>query len=73
MKGGTNTSLHRNQDRSRDTELAPAQADRLRLTLVKIAARVRLSARRVIFHLSSSCPDQSLFRAAAASLLLDTG
>jgi hypothetical protein len=55
-----------------ETELAPAQVDRLRLTLLKIAARVRVSARRVIFHLSSNCPYQSLFRTAAASLLLDT-
>ncbi|MEW4527895.1 transposase, partial [Maioricimonas sp. JC845] len=54
------------------TELAPAQVDRLRLTLIKIAARVCVSARRVVFHLSSNCPYQSLFRAAAASLLLDT-
>ena len=55
-----------------DTELAPAQVHRLRLTLIKIAARVCVSARRVVFHLSSNCPYQSLFRAAAASLLLDT-
>ncbi len=55
------------------TQLAAAQADRLRLSLAKIAARVCLSARRVAFHLSSNCPYQSLFRAAAASLLLDTG
>ncbi|MCA9112204.1 MAG: transposase, partial [Planctomycetaceae bacterium] len=47
------------------TELIPAQVDRLRLTLVKIAARVRLTARRVVFHLSSNCPNQTLFRTAA--------
>ena len=63
---------HLRTDHLAQTELAPAQADRLRLTLVKIAARVRLTARRVVFHLSSSCPYQSLFRTAAASLLLDT-
>lgn len=56
-----------------ETELAPAQVERLRLTLLKIAARVRVSARRVVFHLSSNCPFQSLFRTAAASLLLDSG
>lgn len=59
-----------------DTELAPAQVHRLRLTLIKIAARVRVTARRVVFHLSSSCPYQSLFRSAARSLnslRLDTG
>lgn len=54
------------------TELAPAQIERLRLTLLKIAARVRVSARRVVFHLSSNCPFQSLFRTAAASLMLDS-
>jgi hypothetical protein len=64
---------HLRSEHLNDTELAPAQVDRLRLTLVKIAARVRVSARRVVFHLSSNCPYQSLFRAAAASLLLDTG
>ncbi len=56
-----------------ETALAPAQADRLRLSLAKIAARVCLSSRRVVFHLSSNCPYQSLFRTVAASLLLDTG
>ncbi|MFG0333743.1 MAG: transposase, partial [Maioricimonas sp. JB049] len=55
-----------------DTELAPVPVHRLRLTLIKIAARVCVSARRVVFHLASSCPYQSHFRAAAASLLLDT-
>jgi hypothetical protein len=55
-----------------DTELAPAQIIRLRLTLLKIAARVRITARRVVFHLSSSCPYQSLFRSAAHSLRLDS-
>ncbi len=64
---------HLRSEHLAETELAPAQADRLRLTLVKIAARVCLSTRRVVFHLSSNCPYQSLFRAAAASLLLDTG
>jgi Transposase DDE domain group 1 len=64
---------HLRSEHLQDTELAPAQADRLRLSLVKIAARVCLSARRVVFHLSSNCPSQSLFRTAAASLLLDTG
>lgn len=55
-----------------ETDLAPAQVDRLRLTLLKIAARVRVTARRVVFHLCSNCPFQALFRTAAASLLLDT-
>src|SRR5690606_22615544 len=41
-----------------ETDLASAQVDRLRLTLLKIAARVRVTARRVVFHLCSNCPFQ---------------
>lgn len=44
------------------TELAKAQVGTIRLKLFKIAARVVTSARRVVFHLSSSCPYQPLFR-----------
>jgi len=63
---------HLRSEHLAETELAPAQVFRLRLTLLKIAARVRITARRVVFHLSSSCPYQSLFRSAAHSLRLDT-
>ena len=45
------------------TELATAQIGTLRLKLFKVAARVVLSARRVVFHLASSYPYQELFRA----------
>jgi hypothetical protein len=45
------------------TELATAQVGTLRLKLFKVAARVVLSARRVVFHLTSSYPDQESFRA----------
>ncbi len=44
------------------TELAKAQVSTIRLKLFKIAARVVTSVRRVVFHLSSSCPYQPLFR-----------
>ena len=44
------------------TELAKAQVTTVRLKLFKIAARVITSVRRVVFHLSSSCPYQQLFR-----------
>jgi len=44
------------------TELAKAQVSTIRLKLFKIAARVITSVRRVVFHLSSSCPYQPLFR-----------
>jgi len=50
------------------TEMARAQASTIRLKLIKIAARVVVSARRVMLHLASSCPLQPLFRLAAARL-----
>jgi len=58
------------------TELAKAQVTTIRTKLIKIAARVIVSARRVVLHLSSSCPLQPLFRQLAhrlAKLHFDTG
>lgn len=55
------------------TDLEKAQVNRIRLVLLKIAARVTVSVRRVVLHLSSSCPFQSLFRRVAASLVPDPG
>lgn len=52
-----------------DTELSSAQVGTIRLKLLKIAARVITSVRRIIFHLSSSCPYQPIFRRAAAQLV----
>ena len=43
------------------TELAKAQVTTIRTKLFKIAARVTLSVRRIVFHLSSYCPYQQLF------------
>ncbi len=43
------------------TELAKAQVTTIRTKLFKIAARVTVSVRRIVFHLSSSCPYQQLF------------
>jgi hypothetical protein len=43
------------------TELAEAQVGTIRLKLLKVAARVMRSARRVVFHLASSYPYQDLF------------
>jgi len=43
------------------TKLAKAQVDTIRLKLLKIAARVTMSVRRIVLHLSSSYPYQSLF------------
>jgi hypothetical protein len=43
------------------TELAEAQVGTIRLKLLKVAARVVVTVRRVVFHLSSSYPYQELF------------
>ncbi len=62
------------------TELAQAQATTIRVKLLKIAARVKVSVRRIVLHLAGGCPYQSLFRRAAQRLAapliphtLDTG
>lgn len=44
------------------TELAQAQVGTIRLKLFKVAARVVVSARRVVFHLASSYPYRQLFQ-----------
>ncbi len=51
------------------TELQQAQADTIRLKLLKIGGRVLCSVRRVVLHLSSACPMQQLFALAAARLV----
>ena len=56
----------------KDTELENAQCDTIRLKIFKIAARVRVTVRRVWFHLSSCFPYQSLFRTLSSRLLSDT-
>ncbi|MEO1528734.1 MAG: transposase, partial [Planctomycetota bacterium] len=43
------------------TEWSNTRADTIRLRLIKTAARVRLTARRVVFHFASSYPFQSMF------------
>ena len=43
-------------------ELARAQVGTIRLKLFKVAARVVVTARRVVFHLASGCPYQAVFR-----------
>ena len=47
----------------RGTSMARAQVGTIRLTLLKVAARVVVSARRVTFHLASSYPYRALFQA----------
>lgn len=44
------------------TELARAQVGTIRLKLFKVAARVVVSVRRVVFQLASSYPNQAVFR-----------
>jgi len=50
------------------TKLAHAQVTTIRTKLIQIAARVKVSARRVVLHLSSTCPLQPLFRRLAQRL-----
>jgi hypothetical protein len=47
----------------RGTDLERAQVGTIRLRLLKVAARVVVSARRVVFHLASSYPYAERFRA----------
>jgi hypothetical protein len=47
----------------RETDLQKAQVGTIRLKLLKLAARVVVSARRVVFHLASSYPYAERFRA----------
>jgi hypothetical protein len=51
------------------TELAEAQVGTIRLKLFKVAARVVVSARRVVFHLASSYPYQAIFREVYARVM----
>lgn len=50
------------------TEQARMRVDTIRLRLFKIAARVRVSCRRVIFHLPTHCPSAALFTAVMSRL-----
>jgi hypothetical protein len=51
------------------TELAKAQVGTIRLKLFKVAARVVVTVRRVVFHLSSSYPYQGLFEEVCARVM----
>jgi hypothetical protein len=50
------------------TELAEAQITTIRLKLLKIGGLVKRSARRIVLHLASNCPQRHLFRQIAAHL-----
>lgn len=64
---------HLRQDHLAGTELEGAQVSTIRLKLFKVAARVIVSVRRVVFHMASSYPYQSIFRRTAKSVLLRPG
>lgn len=64
---------HLRQDHLAGTELECAQVSTIRLKLFKVAARVIVSVRRVVFHLASSYPYQAIFRRIAKSVLLRPG
>lgn len=51
------------------TELARAQVGTIRLRLLKVAARVVVSVRRVVFHLASSYPYRAIFEAVFERLI----
>jgi len=46
------------------TRMARAQCGTIRLRLLKIGALIRISTRRILIALTSSCPDQDLFQRA---------
>lgn len=52
----------------KDTQHSRLRIDTIRLWLFKIAARVKVSARRVVFHLCSHCPKADLFEHVLARL-----
>ena len=49
-------------------DMARAQCATIRLKLLKIGAVIVRNTRRALFHLSSACPEQGLFRLVAARL-----
>jgi len=50
------------------TAQARWRVDTIRLRLFKIAARVRVTCRRVVFHLASNCPSAKVFNVAMLRL-----
>jgi hypothetical protein len=51
-----------------ETNQSRWRVDTIRLRLLKIAARVRVTCRRVVFHLASHCPSQPIFEDVLARL-----
>jgi hypothetical protein len=59
-------------DYLKGTQLEKAQCETIRLKLFKVAARVRVTVRRVWFHLSTSYPYQALFQTLSSRLVMDS-
>ncbi len=57
---------------ARQTRLSRAQVEQLRLSVIKIAAQVRESRRRVVIELCRHCPSQAVWRRLAGRLGLRT-
>ena len=53
----------------RGTELAKAQCQTIRLKLLKIGARIVRSVRRIVVHIATGYPYQSILRAAVSRLV----
>ena len=60
---------HLRREGLQGTELARAQVGTIRLKLLKVAARVVVTVRRVVLHLSSGYPYQSLLSRVVARLV----
>ena len=60
---------HLRRESLQGTEMAKAQVGTIRLKLLKVAARVVVTVRRVVLHLSSSYPYQSLLSQVVARLV----
>ena len=63
--------LHNRVAAAAGGKLARAAPETLRLRLLKIGARVRMSVRRIHFALSGACPDREAFAAAWMNLAPD--
>jgi hypothetical protein len=61
-------ALRRIEPSAAESSLSRWQCSTLRERLVKIAARVTVSARRIVFQLPTSCPAEPLFRRLAVAL-----
>ncbi len=52
----------------KDTRLANATCGTIRLKLLKIGARIKVSVRRFMIHLATACPYQDVFRLALRNI-----